>query len=88
MAVKYLFHLLGTFSFSLPLCLSLVVSLVLFFKSLLNLLEYFFYLMFWFFGREACGVLAPKPEIVPAHPALKGEVLTTGQLGTSPHFFI
>ena len=44
--------------------------------------------MFRFFGREACGVLAPKPEIVPAHSALEGEVLTTGQLGKSPHLFI
>ena len=37
--------------------------------------------MFWFFGREACGILAPRPGIKPAPPALEGEVLTTGQPG-------
>ena len=31
-----------------------------FLKSLLNLLQYCFcFFMFWFFGREACGILAP-----------------------------
>ena len=39
--------------------------------------------MFWFFGREACGILAPQPGIEPATPALEGEVLTTGLPGTS-----
>ena len=34
--------------------------------------------MVWFFGREACGILAPQPGIEPAPPALEGEVLTTG----------
>ena len=34
--------------------------------------------MFWFFGHEACGILAPGPEIEPAPPAVEGEVLTTG----------
>ena len=34
--------------------------------------------MFWFFGREACGILAPRPGIEPAPLALEGEVLTTG----------
>ena len=29
------------------------------FKSLLNLLQYCFCIMFWFFGRKACGILAP-----------------------------
>ena len=33
--------------------------------------------MFCFFGREACGILAPRPGIEPALPALEGEVLTT-----------
>ena len=40
--------------------------------------------MFWFFGCEACGILAPPPRIEPAPPALEGEVLTTGQPGNSP----
>ena len=38
--------------------------------------------MFWFFGHEACGILAPRPE--PAPPALEGAVLITGQPGRSP----
>ena len=29
--------------------------------------------MFWFFGREACGILDPRPGIEPAPPALEGE---------------
>ena len=39
--------------------------------------------MFWFFGPEACGILAPWPGIEPAPPALEGEVLTTGPPGKS-----
>ena len=31
-----------------------------------------------FFAHEACGVLAPRPGIESAPPALEGEVLTTG----------
>ena len=38
-------------------------------KSLLNLLQYCFCFMFWFFGREACGILAPRPGMEPASPA-------------------
>ena len=33
--------------------------------------------MFWFFGREACGILASRPGIWPAPPALESEILTT-----------
>ena len=40
--------------------------------------------MFWFFGHEACGILAPWPGIEPTPPALEGEVLTTGLPGKSP----
>ena len=54
-----------------------------FLKSLLNLLQYCFCSMFWFFGHEACGILAPQPGIKPASPALEGEVLTTGPPGKS-----
>ena len=36
-----------------------------FFKSLLNLLQHCFCFMFWFFGDEACGILAPRPDIKP-----------------------
>ena len=42
-----------------------------FFKSLLNLLQYCFCFMFWLFGRETCGVLDPQPGIEPAPSALK-----------------
>ena len=44
-------------------------------------------LLFWFFGREACGILAPRPGIEPAPPALEGEVLTTGPPGKSLECF-
>ena len=37
--------------------------------------------LFWFFGQEACGILAPQPGIEPEFPALDGEVLTTGPPG-------
>ena len=41
-----------------------------FLKSLLNLLQYYFCLMFWAFGPEACRILAPQPGIKPIPPAL------------------
>ena len=40
-------------------------------------------MFFWIFGHEACGILAPRPGIEPAPPALEGEVLTTGPPGKS-----
>ena len=33
------------------------------FKCLLDLSQYYFCFMFWFFGCKACGVLAPRPGI-------------------------
>ena len=39
--------------------------------------------MFWFFGNEACAILASPLYISPAPPALKGEVWTTGPPGKS-----
>ena len=44
--------------------------------------------MFWFFGQEACRILAPWPGIEPTLPAL--EVLTIGPPGKSPrdHTFV
>ena len=39
--------------------------------------------MFWFFGSEACGILAPQPGIRPAPIALEGHVWTTGPPGKS-----
>ena len=56
-----------------------------FLKSLLNLLQYCFCFMFWFFGHKACGILAPRPEIEPTPSAPEGEVLTTGPPGKSLH---
>ena len=37
-----------------------------FLKALLSLVQYCFCLMFWFFGHEACGILASWPGIEPA----------------------
>ena len=37
--------------------------------------------MFWFFGREACGILVSQPGIKHEPPALEGEVLTIGPPG-------
>ena len=37
--------------------------------------------MFWCFGWEALGILAPRPEIEPLPSALEAEVLTTGLPG-------
>ena len=60
----------------------------LFLKSLLNLLQYCFCFMFWFFGQEACGILAPRPGIESTLPALEGDVITTGPPRKSQcHFF-
>ena len=39
--------------------------------------------MFWFFGHEACRILAPRPGIEPAPPALEDGVSTTGLPGKS-----
>lgn len=39
-------------------------------KTSLNLLQYFFCLMFWFFGLEAPGISAPQSQMEPAPPAL------------------
>ena len=45
-----------------------------FLKSLLNLLQYCLYFMFWSFGCEAYGILALQTRIRLAPPELKGEV--------------
>ena len=39
--------------------------------------------MFYFFDAEACGILAPQPEIEPPPPELQGKVPTTGPPGKS-----
>ena len=40
---------------------------------LLSLLQYCFCFMFWFFGPEPCGILAPQPGIETTPPALEGD---------------
>ena len=52
-----------------------------FFKWLLNLLQYYFSFIAWFFGSEACGILAPQPGIKTTPPAFKGKVSITGPPG-------
>ena len=61
-----------------------------FLKSLLNLLQYCFCLIFGVgrFGPEACGLLAPWPGIELTPLALEGEVLTTGPPGKSSAYFL
>ena len=55
-----------------------------FLKSLLNLLQLrLFFLMLWLTDHKACGILASQPGIEPTHPALEGEILTTGPPGKS-----
>ena len=70
--------------------LCLLFPCILHFKkilSLLNLLQYCFYvLVFWFFfffGQEACRILALPRPMEPPPPALEGEVLITGPPGKS-----
>ena len=42
-----------------------------FLKSLLNFLQRYFCLMFWFFGQEVCGILVPPPGIEPTPSSLE-----------------
>ena len=41
--------------------------------------------MFWLFGLEVCGILAPPPGIRPIHPELEGKALTTELASKIPH---
>ena len=63
-------------------------------KSLLNLLQYYFwfwcfFLMFWFFGHKTYGISVSRPGIEPTPPALEGKILITGPPGKSlgQHFY-
>ena len=40
--------------------------------------------MSWFFGREACGILARRSRIESLSPVLEGKVLTSGPPEKSP----
>ena len=55
-----------------------------FLKPLLNLLLYYFCVMFCIFVHEPCRILAFWSGIETAPPALKSKVLTPGSPGKSP----
>ena len=52
------------------------------------LLQYCFCFILWFFGFQACGILASGPEIKPTPPMLEGGVLTTGPPGKAPRYVL
>ena len=52
--------------------------------SFLNLLQYYFCFMFWYFGHEVYAILVPRPGIDPVPPALEGKVPLTGPPWKSP----
>ena len=43
--------------------------------------------MFWFFGLDACGILAARPGTKPAPHTLEGDVLTTRPPERFPYVF-
>ena len=59
---------------------------ILFLKSLLNLLQYYFCLFLFCFDfcHKACGIPAPQPGTEPSPPELEGKVLTTELPRKSP----
>ena len=62
------------------------------FKTLLNVLQYCFCSVFWFFGCKACEILASQLEIEPTPPALEGRFWTTREVPfafnlSQHHFF-
>ena len=76
---------LGTYSLKYVILLGFFFKIIFgcrpFLKFLLNLLQYCFCFLFFFFGHEAQGILDSHPGVEPALPALEGEVLTTGLPG-------
>ena len=67
------------FLFCVCVCVCVVFFKIFFLcglKALLNLLQYCFCFMFWWFGPEACGILALRPGIELAPPTLEGKVST------------
>ena len=61
----------------LPRVAQFIFCPAVFFKSLLKLLQYCFYVfMFWFSGHEAYRILAPQAGTEPTLPELEGKVLT------------
>ena len=59
-----------------------------FLKSLLNLLQYCFCFIFWFFWPWGMWDLRSLWRVEPSPSALKGEVLITGPQGKSPNCFL
>ena len=55
-----------------------------FLKSLLNVLQYCFYIIFVFFDLEAYWILAPRPRTEPVPPALEAESLNHWTAGEVP----
>lgn len=54
-----------------------------FLKSSLNLVQYGFSFMVWFFGHEPCEILTPHPGIRLVPSALEGDILTTEPHGSA-----
>ena len=75
------------FIFSLPFLFLKDFLMWTIFKVLIEFLQYCSCLMLWFFGCEACRILAPQPGIELAPPALECKVLTTGLRGSPFHYW-
>ena len=54
------------------------------FKVFIEFVTILLLFIFWYFGCEACGILAPWPGIEHTHPALEDRVLNTGWPGKPP----
>ena len=61
----------------------IILFCIFFLQSSLNLLQYYFCLMFWLVGHNPRGILVPQLGVEPELPALEGRVLTTGPPGKS-----
>ena len=84
LTTNFMMNKLG-FSLSLSLFFKIFFFCKPFLKSLLDLLQYrFCCLCSVFLAVRVGGILASRPGIEPAPPALKGEVLTTRLPGNSP----
>ena len=57
------------------------------FKVFVEFVTLLLHFIFWFFSREAYGILASQPGSEHAPAALKGRVWTTGLSGKSLSFF-
>ena len=49
-------------------------------------MSFLVFVLFFFLGQEAYGILIPQPGIKPTPPALEGEGLTPGSPGKSLKF--